>query len=126
MHLNTFLYEMLLKYRQFVAESPLVLLFCISLGLPADFGSVAKGDGGGYLALETHITCSSIKSCMKMKVNIVCFSLNLKIDDCAEEKDAHGLLLFLQFDPRFIPHVLLFFSSSFLFLFTTHLLHLAI
>ena len=37
----------------------------ISLGLPEDFGSVAKRGWGGYLALESHLICSSIKSCLK-------------------------------------------------------------
>ena len=61
---------------------------------------------------------------MKIKVDIVCFSLNSiflidpKNDDCAEEKDAHGLLFFfffLRFGPHFFP--LLFFSFSPLSLF---------
>ena len=48
----------------------------ISLGLPEEFGSIAKkGVGVDFLALKSHI-CSSKKSCMKTKVDIVCFSLN--------------------------------------------------
>ena len=39
MHLNMVWYEILLKYSQFVPESA---LFCVSLGLPEDFGSIAK------------------------------------------------------------------------------------
>ena len=35
-----------------------------------------KGGGGGLLALKSHIICSSKKSCMKTKVDIVCFSLS--------------------------------------------------
>ena len=55
----------------------LLLDSTISLGLPKDFGSILKkGGGGGFLALKSHIICSSKKSCMKIKVNIMCFSLN--------------------------------------------------
>ena len=52
---------------------------------------------------------------MKIKVDIGCFTLNNvflidpKNDDCAEEKDAHGLLFFFRFDPSFSS-----FSSRFL------------
>ena len=79
-----------------------------------------KGGGGGFLAFKSHIICASKKSCMKIKVDIVCFSLNSiflidpKNDDCAEEKDVHGLLLFFFFCdlvPIFSPPFLLFFSS---------------
>ena len=42
MHLHMVWYEILLKYSQFVPESALLSLFCISLGLPEDFGSIAK------------------------------------------------------------------------------------
>ena len=31
---------------------------------------------GGYLALESHIICSSIRSCMESKVDVVCYTLN--------------------------------------------------
>ena len=49
----------------------------ISLGLREDFGSIAKkGVGGGFLALKSHIICSTKKSCVKTKADIVCFSLN--------------------------------------------------
>ena len=57
---------------------------------------------GGFLALESHIICSSKKSCMKTKVDIVCFTLNTvfliypKNDDCAEEKDAKANCLHFQ------------------------------
>ena len=30
-----------------------------------------KGGGGGYLALESHLICPPIISCMKTKVNLV-------------------------------------------------------
>ena len=81
-----------------------------------------KGGGGGFLALKSHIICSSKKSCMKTKVDIVCFSLNSiflidpKNDDCAGEKDAHKRLFFFFCDlvPIFF---LLFFSFSPLSLF---------
>ena len=97
----------------------------ISLGLPEDFGSIAKkGVGGGFLALKSHIICSSKKSCMKIKVDIVCFSLNSiflidpKNDDCAEGKDAHGFLFFFFFFAIWSPFFpLLFFSFSPLCLF---------
>ena len=52
---------------------------------------------GGCLAVGSHIICSSKKACMKTKVDIVCFTLNIvflidrKNDDCAAEKDEHGL-----------------------------------
>ena len=76
MNLNMVLYEILLKYSQFVAESALFFTFCIFLGLP-DFGSIAKKGGeGGILALESQIICSLKKSCMKTKVDIVSFTLN--------------------------------------------------
>ena len=47
----------------------------MSLGLSDDFGSIAKMVVGGFLALKSHIICSSKKSCMKTNVDIVCFSI---------------------------------------------------
>ena len=88
-----------------------------------------KGGGGGFLALKSRIICSSEKSCMETKADIVCFSLNSVFlidkenDDCAEEKDAHGLLFFFFCDlvPNFF---LLFFSFSPLSLFLSSSLSL--
>ena len=74
-----------------------------------------KQGGGGYLVIESHLICSSIKSCMKTKVDIGCFILNSvfltgpKDEDCAEEKGVHGLPFFFQFDPQFFSS----FSSPF-------------
>ena len=86
----------------------------LSLGLSEDFGSIAKKGMGGFLALESHIICSSKNSCMKTKLDIVCFTPNSVFlidqnnDDCAEEKDA-PVLLFFFFD--FIPSSFLIFLS---------------
>ena len=130
------LYEFINSHRKFHDFS------LISLGRPEDFGSIAKRGWGGFLALKSHIICSSKKSCMKTKVDIVCFSLNSvflidqkkkkkKNDDCAEEKDAHGLLFvffFCDLVPIFFTSfspVFLLFPSSFLLLFTMHLLRYA-
>ena len=102
MHLNIVWYDILLKYSQSRAELSLFFTSCLSLGLPEDFGSIAKRGWGGLLALKSPIICSSIKSCMKTKGDMVCFTLNSvflivqKNDDCAEEKDA-GLLVFFFF-----------------------------
>ena len=88
---------------------------CLSLGLPEDFGSIANRGRGGLLALESPIICSSIKSCMKTKGDMVCFTLNnvflivQKHDDCAEEKDAGLLGVF------FVVVFLLFFFFFFFF-----------
>ena len=66
-------------------------------------------DGGGFLALKSHIICSSKTSCMETKAVIVCFYLNSvflidpKNDDCADEKNALplnvGQLIFI---PRIV------------------------
>ena len=88
-----------------------------------------KGGGGGLLALKIHIICSSKKSCMKTNVDIVCFSLSSmflidpKNDDCAEEKDAHGLFFFFFFCDLIPNFFLLFFSFSPLSLFLSSLLY---
>ena len=94
MCLNMVLSEILFKYSHLVSELALFSLFCISLGLPEDFGIVAKRGLGQYLTLESHLICSLLKSCMKTKVETVCFTLNSvfligpKNDHCTEEKDA--------------------------------------
>ena len=55
-----------------------------------------------FLAVESHIICSLKKSCMKTKVDIVCFTLNSvflidpKNDNCAEEKDVKANCLHFQ------------------------------
>ena len=77
MRLNIILHKILLEYSQFVAASAVFVFtfFCISLRFPEDFGSIGRG-WGGFIALESHIICSSNKSCMKTKEDIVCFTLN--------------------------------------------------
>ena len=55
MRLNMVLYELILKCSQFVAESALFSLFCIFLGLPEDFGSIAKnGVGWIFSSCKSH------------------------------------------------------------------------
>ena len=74
MHLNMVWYENLLKYSQFVPESTLFAFWYI-LRTARGFWKYCK-KGGGLLALKSHIICSSKKSCLKRKVDIVCFSLS--------------------------------------------------
>ena len=80
-----------------------------------------KRGGGRFLALKSHIICSSKKSCMKTKVDIVCFTVNSvflidpKNDDCTEEKMRTDFFSFLFlwspiFSSSFSPFSL-FFSS---------------
>ena len=104
----------------------------ISLGLPEDFGSIAKkGVGSGFLDLKNHIICSSKKSCMETKADKVCFSLNSvflidpKNDDCAGEKDAHGFPFFSFFPPFFSiwSPIVCSFSSLFLLFLSFSLYH---
>ena len=103
--------------------------FLTSLGLPEDFGSIAKRVWGGFLTHGTHIICSSKTSCMKTKVDIVCFTLNIvflidpKNDGCAEDFLFFAIWssIFSSFSSPF-----LLFPSYFLLLFTTHLLRIAI
>ena len=99
-----------------------------------------KKGWGGCLALESHVICSSKQSCMKTKVDIVCFILNsvFLIDQKKRKKKRRRLRrgkrcartsFFLRFDPYFcllFCSFFSFFSSSFLLLFPMHLFRLAI
>ena len=80
------------------------------------FWKHCKKGVGWILALESHTFCSSKNILHENKflglglglVDIVCFTLNsvflidLKNNDCAEEKDAHGSFFLLLFDPLFL------------------------
>ena len=79
-----------------------------------------KGGGDGFLALKSHIICSSKKSCMKTKADIVCFSLNSvfliekKKRTTAQRKKMRTdffFFFFLRFGYQSFPPSLLFFSS---------------
>ena len=144
MHLNMVWYEILLKYSQSGAESAFFFTFLYILRTARGFWKYCKKrGGGGCLALKSHIICSSKKSCVETKADIVCFSLNNvflidpKMTTTQRKKVRTDFFFFLFFCDFFFfaiwspifssfSSLFLLFPSSFHLVFTTHLLRLAI